>query len=556
MILSAAGIISKILSVAFVPFLTLILSNEGNGIYNAGYQIYAFIYVIANQGAPVAISKLVSQSLAQGRAAQSKRLFEVALRFMLILGAVLTLATVLLAAPAAKLIEYRSAELTIIALAPTMLFTALSSVYRGYFQGRKNMTPTAVSQILEQVAHCVFAIVGALIMRAYGSSVAADMGLTGQSATSITLMYASMGATFGTSIGALISWCYLGAVFDRNREAINAEASSGDLTVVSNRELLGSLLRYIVPISIGAALVNTANLVDLINVKSRLLFAGFGEAEATSLYGILSTHWQKIINIPLALVTAMTVALIPQISSAFALKNKNLVGRKIRYAYRIVWMLTVPATVGMAVLARPLLYALFPSTIRDISVIMMQLGSASVLLIALVNMQTAILQGVGKVYIPPIIMTLSLGLKIVLNYFLVANKDINVLGAVISTMICYLIAAAVNQLFIRKYVGKCGRGMIRSFLQYLFAALVMGCGAYLVNGLMGLALGTGYIASIVSLAVSAISGAALYFFILSAINGKLPDVFKMLSRKKEEETQTEETPQEEEKSEEEEPQCP
>lgn len=516
-ILSAAGMISKILSVAFVPLLTLILTNEGNGIYNAGYQIYAFIYVIANQGAPVAISKLVAGQLANGKPADAKHTFELALRFMLALGIVLTAATFLLARPAAKAIGYASADLTIMALAPTMLFTCLASAYRGYFQGRKNMSPTAVSQVLEQIVHGVFAIAGAYAMRSYGAGVAAAAGLAGEEAATVSLMYASMGATFGTSFGAAVSWGYLYLIYRRSKPEIRLEAAGSERTL-STRDIYMSLLKLVIPISLGAALVNTANLVDLINVKARLLAAGFSEKDATSLYGILTTHWQKIINIPLALVTAMSVAIIPQISAAASTGDRRLMRVKMRYAYNIVWSLTIPAAVGMAVLADPLLTALYPTTVQPTSVVMMQIGTAAVLLIALVNIQTAILQALGRVYVAPITMASALVIKIVINYFLCADPKIHVIGAVISTIICYVLAAAVNQYFVRRYAPSCGRGIFKLFGLRCLAAAVMGAVTYGAYALLNRFLGGGYFFTVVKLAVPAIIGAAVYFGMLAALN--------------------------------------
>lgn len=520
-ILGAAGIISKIMSVAYVPLLTLILLNEGNGIYNAGYSVYAFVYVLANQGAPVAISKCISEQVALGHYADSRKTFNTALMFMGAIGLLMSLILIIFAGPLSSAINFKSAELTIVAFAPTVLFSALASAYRGYFQGRTNMTPTGVSQILEQFVNCVISIIGAVVMKNYGAGIASSMGLGPVEASSMSLMYAAMGATFGTTLGALVSWCYLAAVFDRNKSSLDKEAEdNGGKPLILPADALKRVLKYIIPISMGATLIVIANTVDLVNVKTRLLAAGFSEQIADSLYGILSTQWQKIINIPLVLVTAMGVAVFPQISEAMAKNDRAKMAKKIKYAFNVLYTITIPAAVGLFVLAEPILTSLFPTTVEPVSITMMQAGAICVVLIGIVNMQTSVLQSVGKVYTAPVIMFFALIIKIILNYVLVANPEINVMGAVIATIICYALAASVNQYFVRKYTVKI-RGISKTIGKNLLASAVMGSMAYLVYRIILSLTNGSYIFIVLSLGIAVIAGVLTYVCVMAAINGKL-----------------------------------
>ena len=520
-ILGAAGIISKIMSVAYVPLLTLILLNEGNGIYNAGYSVYAFVYVLANQGAPVAISKCISEQVALGHYADSRRTFNIALLFMGAIGLLMSLILILFAGPLSSAINFKSAELTIVAFAPTVLFSALASAYRGYFQGRTNMTPTGVSQILEQFVNCVISIIGAIVMKNYGAGIASSMGLGPVEASSMSLMYAAMGATFGTTLGALVSWCYLAAVFDRNKKSLDTEAETNDgKEVILPADALKRVLKYIIPISMGAALIVIANTVDLVNVKTRLLAAGFADQIADSLYGILSTQWQKIINIPLVLVTAMGVAIFPQISEALAKNNREKMAKKIKYAFNVLYTITIPAAAALFALAEPILTALFPTTVEPISITMMQVGAICVVLIGIVNMQTSVLQSAGKVYTAPVVMFFALIIKIVLNYVLVADPEINVMGAVIATIICYALAASVNQYFVRKHTVKIN-GIGKTIWKNLLASAIMSSMAYLVYRIIFSLTNGSYIFIVLSLGIAVIVGLLTYICVMAAINGKI-----------------------------------
>src|SRR3712207_3810772 len=176
-ILSAAGIIVKLLSLLYIPFLKKIITLNGYGIYGASYKIYVWIYVLANSGIPVAISKLVSEYMALEHYKDAIKSFKIARFMMLIIGTVMSLFMFIFASSLANAIGYPNAKLSIMALAPTIFFTSIVSVYRGYFQGRGNMSPTAISQILEQIINTIFTLVFAAMLMKYG----VDAGCAGRS---------------------------------------------------------------------------------------------------------------------------------------------------------------------------------------------------------------------------------------------------------------------------------------------------------------------------------------------------------------------------------------
>jgi len=198
-ILSAASFMVKLLSLLYIPFLRKILGPEGYGVYASAYPIFVYVYILTNAGIPVAISKMVSELVAIGNYKDAVRTFKIARFLLLILGMIMSLLMLIFAAPLAKATESTTARLAIIALAPTILISAVLSAYRGYFQGRGNMTPTAVSQVLEQIANTIFSLVFAAFFIKYGIAAGAA------------------GGTIGTSVGALVAVIYMIYSYEKNK---------------------------------------------------------------------------------------------------------------------------------------------------------------------------------------------------------------------------------------------------------------------------------------------------------------------------------------------------
>jgi stage V sporulation protein B len=209
-ILSAASIITKLLGVLYVPIYTLILGNYGNGIYEQGYKIYQLVFVITNTGMPIALSKIISEQLASEKYSLSYRTLRISTVMLTVAGMVTSVLMALLAMPLANMMHSPEAYLTILALSPAMIFTAVGCIYRGYFQGRSNMVPTSISQIIEQAVNCAMTIIFAWLMYKYGVSIAAVKGITDEvEIFKVAAVYAAAGATVGTSAGALASTLYL-----------------------------------------------------------------------------------------------------------------------------------------------------------------------------------------------------------------------------------------------------------------------------------------------------------------------------------------------------------
>lgn len=529
-ILGAAGIINKVLAVLYVPILTLLIGDVGNGIYNAGYMMYLLVFVITNTGIPIAISKIVSEQIALENFEDSHRTLKISGIMLITLGLITSVLTAVFATPLSNAVGWPEARLTILALSPTMFFTAVSCTFRGYFQGRSNMLPTGISQIIEQFLNTILTVIFAWVMLRYGIQYAAAH--PGVDQRLVPLEFASAGGTIGTSVGAMGSAIYLIIVYLKSRKFILNEITESinlDQIHKTSVEIAKKILKYAVPITLGSTAVYIANLIDLKYTKSRLITAGFSIYDANSLYGILTTQYQKILNIPLSIAAALAAAIIPTISAAAAMNDVKLLGSRINKSLKAILTITIPAALGLAVLSEPIIRLLFPKNAHGWD--LMIIGSWILVLISVVQIQTAILQGIGKTHLPTIHMFTGLIIKIIINYSLISIRSINIKGAIIGSAACYSFACLLNYLSIKKYT-KTTIVLKDTLLKPLAASLIMGLGAFafyqiVIFGMKN-SLHSAYLLNLVAACTAIAFGGAIYFVGMIMVRGITAEDIKRL----------------------------
>lgn len=394
-ILSAAGMMVKVLSLLYIPFLKGIISDEGYGVYGAAYSVYVFIYVITNSGIPIAISKLISELTAVKNYKDAVKSFKISRFILFLIGSFMTIIMIIFARSLSNAVNYEKAYLSILALAPAILFTSIASAYRGYFQGWGNMVPTAVSQVIEQVINTIFTLVFAALLIKYG--IAAGCA----------------GGTIGTSLGAFASSSYLILFYEKHKK-IKVPKGYNNIEVkrYSTKQILKKIANYGIPITICVGMTYAGNLIDVGNTKARLMAGGLNDAYASSLYGYL-VKYQQLLNVPIAIVTSLAVAILPAISSAAALKDREQVRDKIKYAFKLCFLIAIPSAFGLAVLSEPIFYMLKFGE----GSFLMKYGSIVLILMSVMQIQTTILQSIGKLYTATIYSVIGIGFKILANIF-------------------------------------------------------------------------------------------------------------------------------------------
>ena len=358
--------------------------------------------------------------------------------------------------PIAKSLSNTRIVYSLKALAPTLLIVALMGAFRGYYQGMNTMVPTAISQIIEQVFNAIFSIVlaGVFLKK--------------------SIELAAAGGTMGTGIGALAGLIFLVLLYLMLRPRLLKRISNqedDDYIDESYSDILKTLLSIAIPIIIGTAIFSITNLIDAKMVMSILQSIGMSEIEATGLYGQLTGKYVTLTNLPVSISSALAAAVVPSIAASMALKEKKVVKKKLNLALRVSMILAAPSMAGLFVLGDPILKMLFPSYPGGGD--LLRIGSIAIIFLSVVQVATAILQGVGKVAIPARNAAIGTGCKIILNYFLISIPLLKYKGAVISTVICYVIISYLDMKAVKK-LTKVKIDAISTFVKPIIASIVMG----------------------------------------------------------------------------------
>ncbi len=464
-ILAFASIMVRFLGFLYRIPMTNMIGNTGNAIYTAGYYIYTFLLILSSAGLPAAISKMVSERLAAGEYRNAHKVFQISLLLSGTLGFFFMMLMFIFAKQiAATFAHSPESYYCILTLSPTIFIVAIMSVYRGYFQGMNTMLPTALSQIVEQIFNAFFSVYLAYILLGYGVDRAA-----GQK----NIVMGAAGGTAGTGIGALagllvimFSYTLLKPVlykktkYDKNRE-----------TTETGMEIAKILFCTAAPIIAGTAVFSITNLIDTNMVQIILENSGYTHEQAQDLYGQLSGKYVTLTTLPISISTAVATAAIPSIAASMRLRQRQEIKRKMNLTLRVSMIISVPAGVGLGVLGEQIVQMLFPKA--PDGGILLTVGFASIIFLALCQTVTGVLQGIGRVKVPVVGAILGAIVKVILNALLIRIPSINVLGAVLSTTGCYAVASIFN-LMMLSHIMRVRIDLLASLFKPLLGSAVMG----------------------------------------------------------------------------------
>ena len=495
-ILASASIFVKFIGAIYkIPlFQENVLGDVGIGSFQVTYGIYTLILTVATAGIPVALSRLIASAATRGDTALVKRYFSVALPAFSAIGIVAMLVMLLFADPIAGMMNNSLAAPGIRVLAPAVFFVCIISVYRGYTQGFENMIPTAISQIVEVLCKAAFGIAIALWMsgqlfETQYVSAGAIVGVTIGLGLCIPLLIrykvkhdklylpsnaAVAGDAAGTdtaAVGTAAGTVLTGTIginsSDISSAAPDGVAASGTvsndaaaaITQVSdtssasvpndisaqsgNLRVLLQLLKVSIPITIGASFMTLMTVIDSSVVLGRLQSGlAITEKAASALYGIY-TKGLTLYNLPSALVVPISVSIVPAIAAAIARGSKDDASGIMQSAVKLVNLLAMPASAGLIVLSGPILIALYNDARDTAAIVLMLLGAAS-FFVCLQSITMAILQANGHERFAMIAVPIGGAVQITLDYFLVANPSIGIIGSPIGTLVCFIVITTLN----------------------------------------------------------------------------------------------------------------
>ena len=478
-ILTAGIIIVKLIGARYKIPLGNILSDAGFADFNTAYNIYSLLIVISTGGLPVALSKMVSEANAQGRANQVNQVYRLSFVAFCVLGTLSFLVMAVFPRQLSELMNNSRSYWSILALAPAVFFICPLSAMRGYFQGHSLMTPTAVSQIIE--ALCKLAI--GLALASFIMKPIIEGALDESQAAEVESLAAG-GAILGVSVGVFLAMLYMYWRFRSHQAGRKASHDVPD----GNREILSTLVRLAVPITVGSSIISVTTIFDSAILMGRLQDAlHMTEDAAATLYGIYNKT-MTLYNLPSSFMVPLTASVIPAVSAARALHNYKQGALISETTLRTTALLALPAGVGLFVLGEPIIRLLYPTT-SDIALagwMLSVLGIASIA-VCFMLVSNSIMQAHKLVTLPMITTLIGCVFKLVLGYVLTGTPGIGIKGGAISTAVCFGLIAVLDLVIIKLTLPR-SLSYFRVFAKPAAATAVMGFAAWAVYGLSSRAL--------------------------------------------------------------------
>ena len=443
-ILSFASLVCKVLSFVYLPIQAMLVHDSGNGVISAGFKLYIFIYTLTNAGLPVIISKFVSERMELGDYRGSRAVFRSAFTLMMSFGLAASLFTYFGSGLLAAWCQMSEAKLMFMVIAPTFLFTSLSSSMRGYFQGRHNMTPTAVSQIVEQIINSVLTAVLEILF----FNVAMKAGRN-------TVTYTAAGSALATVLAAAGSALFLSflfvVVYGRGRK-LEIRTQKYDGPTLAGSSIYRQLLRYSIPALISCLAASATDIIDTRTCVPLLMAGHHTQLEAYALFGIYSTKYQRLMTLPVMFAAPLVTAMVPSLSAALARRDFKAFRRQVREGYKINYLVVMPIVAGLTVLAKPILTVIFAA--QNNGALLIMLWTWTAIFVTLQTLQSGILVALGRPLVAPVNLLIGMAFKVLCNYVLVPIPALNIHGALIGNLVAWIISIVLNKAVINRIMRK------------------------------------------------------------------------------------------------------
>ena len=528
MMLMFAVVLVKLIGALFKIPLTDMLGATGRGYFNSAYEVYTPIFAISMAGLPVAVSRMVAENVALNRHREARMVFKVSQRIFTVVGIAGTLILLVAAYPYTHFVAGIKSLPAVLCVAPSIFFCCYMSAYRGYYEGLRNMTPTAISQVIEALGKLLIGLALAKLVISIGegqyesgmlasgnvsATVFGNTVISDTEANSVILPWAAAGAVLGVTVGSIASNIFLiicykikGDGFTRV-ELVNSPKSAPSDVLAKN------MIKIAVPMVISSLVLNITNLVDTVTIQSRLMAAlesdfnavlqmhgeAFNNAVSLSrlnlndLKEVRSYLWGSygmaldFKNLVPTITIQLGVSALPALAAAWAVKDKKATKSTIETVIRIGMLIALPAGIGMAALAQPILTVIYgrgssSDAISVVTPILVAYGLATPVM-AISTPVTNMLQAIGRTDIPVKSVVVGAVCKIVCNFILVGNPKLNIYGAVIGTVLFYVVIVACNLISLIK-ISNVKVRWASVFVKPLICAALCGVTAFAANGLL------------------------------------------------------------------------
>ena len=487
--LMVAALISKIIGMLYKSPLTTLIGRESFACFQFAQNAYFILLMIASFSIPQAVSKIMSERIAFKRYRDAQRVFKGALLYAVIAGGIAALVCIF---GASILVpdNMANARLALQMLAPTIFVSGILGVFRGYFQAYRNMLPTSISQILEQIAVATVALFASGFMVHHFANAGED-----------TLQrWSAAGATMGTGAGVCTAFLFMLFVYRVNHKTIAKKIKNDRVSVnESYRSIMKIILLIAAPIILSAFIYNVNGYINGVMYTSILGWKGVSNSLVKQNYAEYG-FFMTLINIPLTLASTAPTSMMPEVSAQYAIGDLEETKRKIDQATWIAMLISIPASVGLAVLAQPVTRLIFPST-EGVAGQLMVIGVITVILNSTSNISNGVLQAIGKANIPMINAAISLGVDIVFLALVLVFTNMGIYAVVLAMVVYALVMCVLNDRALKKYLGYKNPWRSAYFVPIL-ASIPMGIVAVAVYKLVYAVIGSNFISLIPSIVLA------------------------------------------------------
>lgn len=509
--LMVAALISKIIGMLYKSPLSTTLGNNSYAMFNYAQNVYFILLMISSFSIPQAVSKIMAEKIAFRRYRDAQKVFHCALIYVVVVGGIVALfcffgGSILVPD------SMSGARLALRMLAPTIFMSGILGVFRGYFQAYRNMMPTSISQIVEQIFVAVFALLMSSVMLKHFS---------GEN-ESVVQSWGAAGATMGTGAGVLAALVFMVLVYRLNQRVIRKKIKYDEASVDEDpADVMKNIILIVMPIVLSAFIYNVNGFINSYMYSGILGARGQDHDMIQSMYAEYG-YYMTLINIPLTLASTAPTSMIPEVSAQYARRDMASARDKIDRATWISMFISIPCTVGLAVLSGPITRLLFPRT-TGVAGELMILGVITIILNGNSNISNGVLQGIGKPNIPMRNATIALVADVIVMAVLLLLTDLGVYTIVISMIVYAVVMCLLNEISMKKYMryqNPWKMAYINPLLASVPMAVVAGGVYYGLYALLH--------SNIICLGIAVILAAIVYFMVYLIVSKPTDEDFAMM----------------------------
>lgn len=548
MIMTMSMVIVKLLGMFYKVFLTRLYANFGDelagigtGLLNNAYEVYNPLFALATAGFPIAVSRLIAESIAQKRYRDVAVIHKTSKPFFIGMGAVCFGLMVGISFVYVQIIKSPYSIYSMMTLAPSIFIGCLVAIYRGYYEGQRNMFPTAVSEVLEALGKVFLGLTFAYLVMTIGMNEFAASGTvfgqnfdTEYDAMYTLLAYSVASAIAGITLGSLIAFLFLRIYYIKHKFSVPSEYLENSVDARTRRETFNLLLKTAIPIGLSAIVLNLSGSIDTLVVQNVLyhtatvnregLLAQFDASQIESMLPVNPTETNPItvhtylmgafsyaLTI-MQLVTSITQAFgtsaLPNVTTAYAKGDKQELKKSIETVLKLTMLFTLPMGLGLFAIPYPVISLLYKGYSAYIGSHVLRVMGLSCIVVATSTPICSMLQGVGRISTPLILTATAMIIKIATNYLFVSNVNLNITGAAVGSLVAFTYVCVVGMyILIRR--AKVMPNLVNCMLKPLISAALCALTAYFSYRLIN-----HFVGSTISTLLAVVCAAIVYFFTL------------------------------------------